>query len=73
MDVGHKPNYINLCIFSLFHLDCTIHFISIVGFDIKSPFESVILISAILKSAFSKIQFLKSLHFKIAQAFGKTC
>jgi hypothetical protein len=40
MDVGHKPNYINLCIFSLFHLDCTIHFISIVGFDIKSPFES---------------------------------
>jgi hypothetical protein len=39
----------------------------------KGLFGSAISISAILKIAFFKILFLKSLLFKIAKAFGKTC
>ena len=37
----------------------------------KGPFESAISINAILKITFLKIMFLKSLLFKITQAFSK--
>jgi hypothetical protein len=41
------------------------------SFIIQGPFGSAISISTILKIAFLKIMFLKSLLFKIAQVFGK--
>ena len=47
-------------------------FVFIVTYHFKGPFGIAILISAILKITFSKIVFLISPFFKIAQAFGKT-